>query len=111
MFIKNAGSSSSFQICGQMLSWKELLCRDSRTLEANPDGDLRLLDAVVVQSPSRVRLCGPEDCSMSGLPTHYLSKFFQVDVHCIGDAIQLSRPLSSSPPSALNLPQHQGLFQ
>ena len=54
VFIKNAGSSSSFQICGQMLSWKELLCRDSRTLDANPDGDLRLFVAVVVQSPSRV---------------------------------------------------------
>ena len=112
LFIKNAGSSSSFQICGQMLSWKELLCRDSKTLDANPDGDLRLLVAVVVQSPSRVRLCGAMDCSMPGLPApHYLSKFFQVDVHCIGDAIQPSRPLSPSSPSALNLPQHQGLFQ
>ena len=112
MFIKNAGSSSSFQICGQMLSWKELLCRDSRTLDANPDRDLRLFVAVLVQSPSHVRLCGPVDCSMPGLPAPpYCSKFSQVDVHCIGDAIQLSRPLLPSSPSVLNLPEHQGLFQ
>ena len=81
MFIKNAGSSSSFQICGQMLSWKELLCRDSRTLDVNPDRDLRLFVAVLVQSPSHVQLCGPVHCSMPGLPDPpYCSKFSQVDV-------------------------------
>ena len=81
VFIKNAGSSSSFQICGQMLSWKELLCRDSRTLDVNPDRDLRLFVAVLVQSPSHVQLCGPVDCSMPGLPASpYCSKFSQVDV-------------------------------
>ena len=38
-------------------------------------------------------------------------KFAQVHVHCIGDAIQSSLPLTPSSPSALNLFQHQGLFQ
>ena len=51
------------------------------------------------------------DSSMPGLPVpHHLLKFAQVHVHCIGDAIQPS-PLTPSSPSALNLSQHQGLFQ
>ena len=56
-------------------------------------------------------LCGPMDCSTPGLPVpHHLLKFAQVHVHCISDAIQPSHPLISSS-SALNLSQHQGLFQ
>ena len=52
------------------------------------------------------------DCSMPGLPVpHHLPKFAQVHVHCTGDAIQSSHPLMPSSPSALNLSQHQGLFQ
>ena len=42
---------------------------------------------------------------------HHLLKFAQVHVHCISDAIQPSHPLMLSSPSALNLFQHQGLFQ
>ena len=42
---------------------------------------------------------------------HHLLKFFQVHVHCIGDAIQPSYPLMPSSPSALNLSQNHGLFQ
>ena len=56
-------------------------------------------------------LCNPMDCSMPGLPVpHHLPKFAQVHVHCIGDAIQPSHPLMPSS-SALNLSQHQRLFQ
>ena len=52
------------------------------------------------------------DCSTPGLPVpHHLSEFAQVHVHCIGGAIQPSHPLMPSFPSALNLSQHQGLFQ
>ena len=52
------------------------------------------------------------DCRMSGLPVHHqLPKFTETHVHRVGDAIQPSHPLSSPSPSALNLPQHQGLFQ
>ena len=52
------------------------------------------------------------DCSRPGLPVpHHLLKFAQVHVHCISDANQLSQPLMPSSPSALNLSQHQGLFQ
>ena len=35
----------------------------------------------------------------------------QVHVHCISDAIQPSHPLTPCSPSALNLSQHQGIFQ
>ena len=38
-------------------------------------------------------------------------KFAQVHVHCISDALQSSHPLIPSYLSALNLSQHQGLFQ
>ena len=52
------------------------------------------------------------DCSMPGFPVpHHLSEFAQVHVHCIGDAIQPSHPLMPASLSALNLSQHQGLFQ
>ena len=49
--------------------------------------------------------------STPGLPVHHqLQKFTQTHVHQVGDAIQPSHPLSSPSP-ALNLSQHQGLFQ
>ena len=34
-----------------------------------------------------------------------------MSVECVGDAIQLSHPLSPPSLPALNLSQHQGLFQ
>ena len=55
-------------------------------------------------------LCYPMDCSKPGFHFHLqLPEFAQIHVHRIGDAIQLSHPLSSSSPS-FNLSQHQGLF-
>ena len=61
--------------------------------------------------PSYLTLCNPMDCSMPGLPVpHCLLKFSQAHVHCTGD-IQLSHPLMPSFPPALNLSQHEGLFQ
>ena len=40
----------------------------------------------------------------SGLPVHHqLQEFVQTHVHCVGDAIQPSHPLSSPSPPALNL--------
>ena len=57
-------------------------------------------------------LCDPMNCSMPGLPVHHkCPEFTQTYVHQVGDAIQPSHPLSSSSPPALNLSQHQGLFQ
>ena len=59
----------------------------------------------VIQSCST--LCNPMKCSMPGLPVHQqLLEFTQTHAQCVGDAIQLSHPLSSPPPPALNLSQH-----
>ena len=54
-------------------------------------------------------LCDPMIPSMPGLPVHQqLLEFTQTRV---GDASQLSHPLSSPFPPALNPSQHQGLFK
>ena len=66
----------------------------------------------VVESPSWVWLCDTMNWSMPGLPVpHHLPNFAQVHIHCIGDASQASHSLVPSSPSALNLSQHQGIFQ
>ena len=55
---------------------------------------------------------GPMDSSMPGFPVHHqLPELAQTHVHWVGDAIQPSHPLLSPSPPALNLSQHQGLFQ
>ena len=52
------------------------------------------------------------DCNTPGFLVHYqLPEFTQTYVHWVGDAIQLSHPLSSPSPPAFSLSQHQGLFQ
>ena len=57
-------------------------------------------------------LCDPMNSSTPGLPVHHqLQESTQIQVHRVGDAIQPSHPLSSPSPPALNLSQHQGLFQ
>ena len=67
-----------------------------------------VLQFTSVQSLSRVRLFG----TPPGLPVHqHLTEFTQTHVHRVGDAIQLSHPLSSPSPPAPNPSQHQGLFQ
>ena len=61
---------------------------------------------------SCLTLCDPMNRSTPGfLVLRHLQKFAQTHVHWIGDAIQPSHPLSSPSPPALNLSQHQGLFQ
>ena len=49
---------------------------------------------------------------MPGFPVlHSLPEFAQTHTPCVSDAIQPSHPLLPPFPPALNLPQHQGLFQ
>ena len=56
-------------------------------------------------------LCDPMNCSTPGFPVHHqLPELTQTHVHLVGDAIQLSHPLSSPSPPAFNLSQHQGIF-
>ena len=53
-------------------------------------------------------LCDRMNHSMPGLPVHHqLPESTQTHVHCVGDAIQPSHPLSSPSPPAPNLSQHQ----
>ena len=57
-------------------------------------------------------LCDPIDCSTPGFSVlHHLPEFARTHVHWVSDIIQPSHPLSSPSPPALNLSQHQGLFQ
>ena len=58
---------------------------------------------IVVQCSSCLTLYDPMNCSMPGFPIlHYLPEFVQMQVHCVGDAIQPSHsvtPFSSCPQS------------
>ena len=63
---------------------------------------------------SCLTLCDPMDCSTQGFPvSHHLLEFAQVHVHCIGDAIQVSHPLSplflclQSSPASGSFPMNQ----
>ena len=52
------------------------------------------------------------DCSMPGFRVHHqLPELTQTHVHRVGDAIQLSHPLSAPSPPAFNPSQPQGVFQ
>ena len=56
--------------------------------------------------------CDPMNLSTPGLPIHHqLPESTKTHVHWVDDAIQPSHPLSSTFPPALNLSQHQDLFQ
>ena len=57
-------------------------------------------------------LCDYMNCRTPGFPIlHYPLEFAQTHVHWVSDTIQPFHPLLPSSPSALNLSQHQGLFQ
>ena len=57
-------------------------------------------------------LCDPMNWSTPSLPVHHQPlEFTQTHVRQVGDAIQLSYPLSSPSLPAPNPSQHQGLFQ
>ena len=74
--------------------------------------DAAVTNFVVVHLLSHVPLCDPMDCSAPGFPVlHHPPELAQTHVHWVGDATQPSHPLLSPSPPALNLSQHQGLFQ
>ena len=57
-------------------------------------------------------LCNPTDCSMPGFPVlNYLIEFPHIHLCWVSGAIQPFLPLTPPSPPALNLSQHQGLFQ
>ena len=57
-------------------------------------------------------LWDPMDCSTPGFSVHHhLPRFAQTHVHQVSDTTQPSQPLLPPSPLALNLSQHQSLFQ
>ena len=82
--------------------------------EAKVDQFYEDLQDLLVQfssvAQSCLTLCNTMNCIMPGLLVHHqLPESTQTHVHCVGDAIQPSHPLSSPSP-ALNLSQQQGLL-
>ena len=78
----------------------------------NCDSHTEMIPSVQLSSVAQScpTLFDPMNRSTPGLPVHHqLLEFTQTHVHCVGDAIQPSHPLSFPSPPALNLSQHQGL--
>ena len=98
---------SKFQACFKKLKKKK---RKWLTVEiAVPSKSICCCCLVVKSCPT---LCNPMDGSMPGFPVlHSFPEFAQTHIHWVDDAIQPSHALSPSSPPALNLSQHQGLFQ
>ena len=68
--------------------------------------------SLVVHCQWCLTLCSSMGCNLPGFPVlHYLLEFAQIHVHCVGDAIQPSRPLLFPSPFALKLSEYKGLFQ
>ena len=65
----------------------------------------------LLATESCLTFCDPMDCSTPGFPVlHCLLELAQTHAHWVSNAVQPSHPLLP-PLSALNLSQHQGLFQ
>ena len=61
---------------------------------------------------SYLTLRDPMNCSMPSFSVpHYLPEFAQTHIHRVSNAIQPSQPQQPPSPPALNISQHQGLFQ
>ena len=77
-----------------MSSWNDVICCNCSVAQSCPT------------------LCNPMDCSTPAFPVlHYLPESAQTCVHWLSDAIQPSHPLLHPSPLALNLSQHESLFQ
>ena len=101
----------------EQLNWTEyyLLCKNKMCLHLGRQlceflTPASSISGFVVQSCPT--LCDPINCSTPGFPVlHYLPEFAQTHVHWVSNIIQPSHPLSAPSLLALNLSQHQGLFQ
>ena len=89
------------------MTWKAPLQKKRRKINSKDH-----IQSVSSVAQSYMTLWDTMDCSTPGFPVHHqLPELAQIHVHWIGDAIQPSHPVLSSPPPSLNLSQHQGLFQ
>ena len=69
-------------------------------------------EQLLLFSLSVLTFCNRMNCRTPGFPApHYLPEFTQTHVHWANGAVQSSHPLSSPSPPALDLSQHQSLFQ
>ena len=83
---KTIASSVKWYLCFITLCW--FLCTTT--------GSAIVCCSIAQSCPT---LCNSMHCSTPGLPVpHHLPKFAQVHVHCIGDTIQPSQPLTPSSP-------------
>ena len=92
---------------------RELWIWGDRALSCSPNS-IQPLGPIgtVVQLFSHVWPCDPMECSMTDFSVlHHLLELVQIHVHWVSDAIHPSHPRSYLSPPALNLSQHQGLFQ
>ena len=86
------------------MRWKRIVCIHS---VLNSSAFLLLFSPSVVSNS-----LWKQESSIPGPPVlHYPLEFAQTHVHRVSDAIQPSHPLLSPSPPALNLSQHQSLFQ
>ena len=86
-------------------------CKISKPVSNNQSSTLSLnqFSSVAQSCPT---LCNPMNCSTPDLPVHHqLLECTQTHVRWVGDDIQPSHPPMFSSSPALNLSQHQSLFQ
>ena len=107
----NSSNAHSIVQFPQLFQKHRFLCITDLSQDSNKSHTLLVVqfNSVAQSCPT---FCDPMDCSTPGLPVHQqLPEFTQTHVHRVGDAIQLSYPMSSPSPPTFNLSQHQGLFQ
>ena len=108
-------------VCGifqaRVLEWVRLLAKTffwqpGGLTEQLVAGQISISSVLSSVTMSCSTLCNPMDCSTPGFPVHHqLLELAQTHIHRVSDAIQPSHPLLSPSPPALNLSQHQSLFQ
>ena len=110
---EHCGPGSSFSqidIFWTLCKYSIYMCKNLRDHYKLKNQDSTLQFTSVAQSCPT--LSDPMDCSTPGLPVHHhLPELAQTHVRRVGDAIQPSNPVLSPSPPALNLSQHQALFQ
>ena len=114
----HSGYSTSCGKCWRLIVFKWILLQNLPLTQESHLTFLILVNMIghSVQfssvTQSCLTLCNPMNHSTPALPVHHqLLESTQTHVHRVGDATQPFHPLLSPSPPALNLSQHQGLFQ
>ena len=108
----NPGNLSSFFLPPFSWLYEQRHCPERKKKNLNPFmGWILFPQFSSVQSLSHVWLFATLWTAARQTFHHQFPESTQTQVHRVSDAIQPSHPLSSPSPPALNLSQHQGLFQ